>query len=98
MIYFANGLDQDVEQLNVTLGLYTNTLMVFLKEIFETVDFENNKEAKKNIHFPSCQRVKDDCVKINFVSAQSAFIYCSSLWYYIKLALESQTLACFNTF
>ena len=54
-IPYVNSLDSDLARQNFGPDLDPNclTLMVFLKDIFENVDFEKNQHmAKKHAKFP----------------------------------------------
>ena len=67
LITFANNLDPVQARQNVGPNLGPNclTLMVFLKEFFERVDFEKNLQmAKKHKKLPMGQRVKVLCCKL----------------------------------
>ena len=57
---FANTLDPDQAQQNVEPGLDPNcsTLMVFLKEFFEKVDFENMSRRQKSMQNYPVDKVK----------------------------------------
>ena len=51
-ITFANSMDTDQARQNVCSDLGPNclTLMVFLKEFFEKVDFEKNQQTTKSMN------------------------------------------------
>ena len=55
LITFANNLDPDQAHQNFRLDLdpFFYTQMVFLKEFFDEVDFENNQQTTKSMkNFP----------------------------------------------
>ena len=50
LITFAKSMDPDQDHLNVGSGSKVfDTLMVFLKEFFEKVDFEKNQQKAKTL-------------------------------------------------
>ena len=72
LITFGNSLDPDQDQQNVGPDLDPNslTLMIFLKEFFEKVDFEKNQQTTNN-HTKITQHVESlhDLLKVKLRSA-----------------------------
>ena len=59
---FANSLDPDQALQNIGPDLDPNclTLMVFLKEFFEKVDFKGNHQTTKSIqNYPACKELEN---------------------------------------
>ena len=57
LITFANSLDPDQVRQNVGPDLDPNclTLMVFLKEFFEKINFEKNRQTTQKMqNYPAC--------------------------------------------
>ena len=74
LITLANSLDPDQARQNVGPDLDPNclTLMVFLKEFFETVDFEKkiSRRQKSMQNYPACKRLMLLTLKSNSLMTQ----------------------------